>query len=126
MPENGTNTCIVLHLRFKLRVSPSVFLAKSREAATTIASLEGLIWKIWVLSEENSELGGIYLFADRGAAKAYLSHPVIQAMYNHPAVASGESQLWDVDRSLSVLTRGPLLGIHPPYFEPDALQAQDR
>jgi len=58
----------VLHLRFKLRIPPDVFLAKSREAATTIASVEGLIWKIWLLQEEEFEMGGMYLFANREAA----------------------------------------------------------
>jgi hypothetical protein len=58
----------VLHLRFKLRVPPHVFLARSREAATIIASVEGLIWKIWVLQEEEFEMGGMYLFANRETA----------------------------------------------------------
>jgi hypothetical protein len=108
MSDKGASACTVLHLRFKVRVPPSVFLAKSREAATMIASLEGLIWKIWVLQEEESQLGGIYLFADRRAAEDYLSHPIIQAMRSKPAVESSESQLWDVDKSLSALTRAPL------------------
>ena len=56
MSENGANTCTVLHLRFKLRVPPSALLAQSREAASIIASVQGLIWKIWVLREEESEL----------------------------------------------------------------------
>lgn len=125
MSENKTNACTVLHLRFKLRVPSSAFLAKSREAATIIASLPGLLWKIWVLREEESELGGVYAFTDRRAAEAYLSHPVIQAMYNNRAVASSESQLWDVDSSLSALTRAPLPNVLSQHFEPDIVLAQD-
>jgi len=48
MSEKSATTYAVLHLRFKLRVPPDVLLARSREAATIIASVEGLIWKIWV------------------------------------------------------------------------------
>jgi Putative mono-oxygenase ydhR len=51
-----------------------------KEAATIIASVEGLIWKIWILREEESEMGGMYLFANREAAEAYLKQPVIQAV----------------------------------------------
>jgi len=61
----------------QVAVPPHVFLGKSREAATTISSVEGLIWKIWVLQEEEFEMGGVYLFATRESAEAYLNHPVI-------------------------------------------------
>ncbi len=97
MSENSTTTCTVLHLRFKLRVPPRVLLAESRAAATEIASVEGLIWKTWVLQEKESEVGGIYLFANRETAEAYLNHPVIQAVRSNPAVVSTQSQLWGVE-----------------------------
>ncbi len=80
MSEKSATTYTVLHLRFKLRVPPDVLLAQSREAATIIASVEGLIWKIWVLQEQEFEMGGMYLFASRETAEAYLNHPVVQAV----------------------------------------------
>ena len=123
MSENSATTYTVLHLRFKLRVRPEVFLSHSREAATIIASVQGLIWKIWVLQEEEFEIGGMYLFADREAAEAYLNHPVVQAVCSNPAVVSTQSQLWDVQSSLSALTRAPLRDICSQYSEPDALMA---
>jgi Putative mono-oxygenase ydhR len=123
MSEKSATTYTVLHLRFKLRVPPDVFLAKSREAATVIASVEGLVWKIWILQQEELEMGGVYLFADRETAEAYLNHPVTQAVRSNPAVASTESQLWDVESSLSALTRAPLPGVSVLYSEPDALLA---
>src|SRR5215472_10085909 len=105
MSEKSATPYTVLQLRFKLRVPPGVLLAQSREAATIIASLEGLIWKIWVFEEEEFEMGGIYLFANRQTAEAYLNHPVIQAVRSNPAVVSTESKLMDVESSLSTLTR---------------------
>ena len=126
MSEKNATTYTVLHLRFKLRVPPDVLLAHSREAATIIASVEGLIWKIWVLNEEESEIGGMYLFADRAAAEAYLNHPIVQAVCSNPAVASTQSQLWDVESSLSALTRAPLPEICVEYAEPHAFMAGGR
>jgi hypothetical protein len=123
MSENSATTYTVLHLRFKLRVPPHVLLARSREAATIIASVEGLIWKIWVFEQEEFEMGGMYLFANRETAKAYLNHPVIQAVRSNPAVVSSQSQLWDVDGSLSALTWAPLPNICAQYSEPYALAA---
>ena len=126
MLEKSHTTYTVLHLRFKLRVAPDVFLAKSREAATIIASVQGLIWKIWVLQQEEFEMGGVYLFASRETAKAYLNHPVIQAVCSNPAVVSSQSQLWDVESSLSALTLAPLPNTCAQYSEPFALAAGGR
>src|SRR5215472_9262871 len=126
MLEKSATTYTVLHLRFRLRVPPGVMLAHSREAATIIASVEGLIWKIWVLQEEEFEMGGLYLFANRETAEAYVNHPVVQAVCSNPAVVSTESQLWDIESSLSALTRAPLWGIRPQHSKPDALVAGGR
>ena len=120
MSQKSATTYTILHLRFKLRVPPDVFLAHSREAATIIASVEGLIWKIWVLQQEEFEMEGMYLFASREAAEGYLNHPVVQAVSSNPAVVSSQSQLWDVESSLSALTRAPLRDICVQHSEPDA------
>ena len=69
----------VLHLRFKLRVPPDVLPIQSREAATIIASVEGLIGDMG-FQEEEFEMGGIYSFANREAAEVNLNHPVVQAV----------------------------------------------
>jgi|SRR5579871_2714798 len=126
MSEKSATTHTVVHLRFKLRVPPDVLLAHSREAATIIASVEGLIWKIWIFREEEPEMGGIYLFANREAAEAYLNHPAIQAVCSNPAVVSHQSQLWDVESSLSALTRAPLRDTWVQYSEPAAMLAGGR
>lgn len=123
MSENSATTYTVLHLRFKLRVPPHVLLARSRKAATIIASVEGLIWKIWILQEEKFEMGGVYLFSNRETAEAYLNHPVVQAVCSNPAVVSTQSRLWDVESSLSALTRAPLRDICVQYSEPYTLVA---
>jgi hypothetical protein len=111
MLKKSATTHTLLHLHFKLRVPPDVLLAHSREAATIIASVEGLIWKVWVLRKEEFEMGGIFLFDNRRAAEAYLKDPVVQAVCSNPAVVSYQSQLWDVESSLSALTRAPLQDI---------------
>jgi len=69
MLEKNATTYTVLHLRFKLRVPPAVLLPQNREAATIIASVEGLIWKIWLYRKDEFEIGGMYLFANRETAK---------------------------------------------------------
>lgn len=108
MSQKSASSYAVLHVRLKLLVPPHALLAQCREAAAVIAEVEGLIWKIWVVRPEEFEMGGMYLFANREAAEAYLSHPVLQAVRSNPAVVSTEFRLWDVESSLSALTRAPL------------------
>jgi hypothetical protein len=126
MSEKSANTYTLLHLRFKLRVPPTVALVQCREAAHVIASVEGLIWKIWVFQKEQPEMGGMYLFANRETAEAYLNHPVIEAVRSNPAVVSTQSQVWDVERGLSALTRAPLPESFVQYAEPEAVLAGGR
>jgi hypothetical protein len=123
MSEERPTNYTILHLRFKLRIPPDVLLAQSQEAAAIIASVQGLIWKIWVSQKDESEMGGLYLFANREAAEAYLKHPVIQAVRSNPAVVSSDSQLWAVESSLSALTRGPLQALRVQTSEPVAALA---
>ena len=120
------STYIVLHLSFKLRVPPHLLLAESREAASFIATVESLIWKIWIFQEEAFEMGGMYLFANREAAEAYLNHPIVQAVRLNPNVISTHSQLWNVENSLSFLTRAPLGDAPVQTQEPEALFAGGR
>jgi hypothetical protein len=120
MPQKSPTTCAVLHLRFKLRVPPKLLLSECGEAASVIASVEGLIWKIWILQEEEFEMGGTYLFANHKSARSYLSHPVVQAVCSNPAVVSMHSQVWDVESSLSAITRAPLPDISAQSSEPFA------
>ncbi len=126
MSEKNATTYTVLHLRLKLRVPPDVLLSESREAASFIATLEGLIWKIWIFQAETLEVGGMYLFANREAAEAYLNHPIVQALRLNPNVVSTHSQLWDVESSLSALTRAPLGGLPLQSEESEAVMAGGR
>jgi len=123
MSEKSATTYTVLHMRLKLRVQPDVFLVNSREAATVIASVEGLIWKIWILQQEELEMGGMYLFASRETAEAYLNGPVVQAVRSNPAVVSTKSRLWDVESSLSAITRAPLRDVRVQLSEAEAVLA---
>jgi hypothetical protein len=124
MSEKTSPTYTVLHLRFKLRVPPDIVVAHSREAAKKIALVEGLIWKIWLMKPEQREMGGVYLFANYEAAVSYLDHPVIQSVCSNPAVVSTDSQIWEVESSLSSLTRGPLFDLR--VQEKEAVMAGGR
>jgi len=96
----------ILHVRITTRTSPGAFLAGAVEPARAIAAVPGLIWKVWLLDEPAAELGGVYLFASRQQAQAYLDGPLVAHVRQDPRVARVEHRLWDT-HALSALTGAP-------------------
>ena len=96
----------ILHVRATARTSPSAILAGAGDAARAIANVPGLIWKVWLVDEAASELGGVYLFASRAQAQAYADGPIVARLRQDPRVVQVQHRLWDA-HALSALTRGP-------------------
>lgn len=79
-----------------------------RGLAESIAQEPGLLWKIWTENRDANEAGGIYLFADRASAEAYLQmHRARLLGFGVPQV---NAKLFDVNPALSAIDRAPLGG----------------
>jgi hypothetical protein len=96
----------ILHVRTTTRTSPAAILAGAAVPAQAIAALPGLIWKVWILDEAASELGGVYLFASRAQAQAYVDGPILEHLRHDPRVLRVTHRMWDT-HALSALTRAP-------------------
>jgi hypothetical protein len=101
-----STTTTILHVRTTTRTSPGAFLDGADGPARAIAAVPGLIWKVWILDEAASELGGVYLFASRAEAQAYVDGPILEHLRHDPRVVRVEPRLWDT-HALSALTRAP-------------------
>jgi hypothetical protein len=95
-----------LQIQFDLRCTPAEYRGLADHVAGAIAAVPGLLWKVWILDEERGRGGGVYLFADRAAATAYLEGPIVSRLRRNPAVAGVEVRLFDVLDGPSVITRG--------------------
>lgn len=74
--------------------------------AASIAQEPGLIWKIWTENAATNEAGGIYLFADRPSAEAYLAmHTARLKGFGIPEV---NGKIFDVNGELSAIDRAQL------------------
>jgi hypothetical protein len=74
-----------------------------KELAQSIAQVPGLIWKIWIESEETGMAGGTYLFADSSSAQAYLDmHKARLAQFG---VSDVKASFFEVNEGLSNITR---------------------
>jgi hypothetical protein len=95
-----------LQIQFDLRCTPAEFRAHADQVAAAFAAVPGLLSKLWILDEERGRGGGVYLFADRGAATTYLEGPIVSGLRANPAIAGMDVRLFDVLEGPSVITRG--------------------
>lgn len=82
------------------------------ERAHKIAQVSGLIWKVWIDDGNRQEAGGIYLFQDEAAARAYLEGEIFTRLKEMPGVSAMQVKLFDVNAAPSAVTRAPL-GLKP-------------
>jgi len=86
-------------------------------------SVDGLQWKIWLDGEANN-VGGIYLFASRAQAEAYLDGPIVAGMKANPNVTDLRFTLSDVRERMSAITHAPVPGLAPAAIAPAAIAAE--
>jgi Putative mono-oxygenase ydhR len=84
----------------------------SSETAAPFVSLPGLQWKIWLDDPSDAQLsGGIYLFADRAMAEAYIEGPIVARIKANPAFRDVQIRIFNVRQNMSELTRAPLANL---------------
>ena len=98
----------LLQLNFKFSVSKSEYEQAVSPLAKDFAALKGLVWKIWIINEAQSEAGGIYLFQDESSLKAYLDGPLAGQVKSHPALSDMSAKIFDIMDDVTGITRGPV------------------
>lgn len=84
----------------------------SDATAEPFVSLPGLQWKIWLDDPTDAQLsGGIYLFADRDSAEAYVAGPIVARMKANTAFRDLQVRIFNVRQNMSEITRAPLPGL---------------
>lgn len=98
----------LLQLNFRFNVPRAEYEQAVAPLADDFAQVPGLVWKIWLMNEVESEAGGIYLFEDESALAAYLDGPLAGAVKSHPALSDMSVKRFDVIEDLTAVTRGPV------------------
>lgn len=73
--------------------------------------MPGLHWKIWLDGDAERRAGGIYLFADRAAAEAYVNGPIVTRMKANPEITDLQIRIFDVRERMTAITNGPVPGL---------------
>ena len=95
----------ILQINYKLNGPRAAYERENLPYAQPIADIPGLRWKVWIINEAQSEAGGIYLFDDDAAVKAFVDGPIVAEMKGDPTLSI---KAFDVIAELTAITRGPV------------------
>ena len=95
----------ILQINYKLNGPRAEYERENLPYAQPIADILGLRWKVWIINEGQSEAGGIYLFDDDAAVKAFMDGPIVAEMKGDPTLSI---KPFDVIADLTSITRGPV------------------
>ena len=98
----------ILQIGFKLNVVPGEYKKICESVAQSIADVPGLVWKVWLLNEQEGEAGGIYLFKDEQSLDGYLSGPIVAQIKSLPQLREMTAKKFDTVADLTNITRGPV------------------
>ncbi|MBI2825245.1 MAG: YdhR family protein [Planctomycetia bacterium] len=101
----------LLQINIDHKITDAEFAAgrgATKDFGKLIAQQPGLLWKIWIGDSGRSEVGGIYLFEDERAARAFLDGPLFAQVKANPGFKRVDAKLFDVDEECSAITRAPL------------------
>jgi hypothetical protein len=98
----------ILQINFKLNVSAAEYREICESVAQAIADVPGLVWKVWLLNEQDGEAGGIYLFQEEQSLAAYLSGPIIRQIKSLPQLREISAKRFETMPQVTAITRGPV------------------
>lgn len=98
----------ILQINMKFSIPRADLEAAWLPIAQPIADLPGLRWKVWLINEKEHTAGGIYLFENEAALKAYMDGPIVAAAMSSPVLSNIDAMVFDMLDSHTAITRGPV------------------
>jgi len=74
--------------------------------APVLATVPGLVSKVWLADEENNTFGGFYLWENTTAMEDFMHSDIVKAVVSRPFVRDVSSVDFDVNQKASLITRG--------------------
>jgi hypothetical protein len=98
----------VVQMNFEYHMPQAEYETIVEQAAPSIAQVEGIVWKIFIIKEATQEAGGLYLFESVAAAEAYLNGPIITGLRQHPGIRNVSVKLFNFLEIPTLVTHGPV------------------
>jgi len=95
-------------ITYQLRdISQAEYLKRMVEPdAPVLATVPGLISKVWLADEAKNTFGGFYLWENKTAMEAFMHSDLVKAVVSRPFVTNVTSVDFEVNQKASVITRG--------------------
>jgi Putative mono-oxygenase ydhR len=84
--------------------------ASCEELAPAFAQVPGLVSKVW-LKGADGRYGGVYVWEDESAYRAFLTSELGAALASHPHLEGLTMREWSVDERPTAVTRGILQAV---------------
>jgi hypothetical protein len=94
----------IWQVNFKFSVTPEQYADAVAPLADPISKVPGLLWKVWIINPEESESGGIHLFADQASLDAYASSDIVNHILSDPVLSDFSVKTFEVMEENSLKT----------------------
>ena len=103
---------VIVQINYRRPDMPSEEWGKryTDDIAKPFIDMQGLKWKIWIDEPDQQLSGGIYLFATREEANAYIEGPIVARMKANTSLSDLSIRVFDIRDRVSELTRAPVKG----------------
>jgi hypothetical protein len=98
----------ILQVNFRFNVARAQYETMVAPMAQDFAEVPGCLWKVWLMNDQESEAGGIYLFADHASVEQFKGSPLVGAVLSHPALSDFSIKQFEVLEQVSRVTHAPL------------------
>ena len=99
----------VLTVKFNYSLPTEELKKKLAAVAPNFSEIPGCCWKIWLISEDLKEAGGVYLFESDTELEQYLKGDLFATAANNPAFSNLQTNTFGVLEAASVITGAPLM-----------------
>ena len=98
----------ILQVNFKMKITGAEYKQTYEPAASVLAAVPGLVWKVWIFNDQEHEAGGIYLFDSEASMKAFMGSEIVAKLMANSDLSDFSVKTFDIIEDLSIVTRGPV------------------
>jgi hypothetical protein len=98
----------ILQVNFKMKITGAQYKKTYESAASVLAAVPGLVWKVWIVNDQEHETGGIYLFDSEASMKAFMDGEIVASVMANSNFSDFSVKTFDIIEDLSAITRGPV------------------
>jgi hypothetical protein len=98
----------IVQINFNYDLAEEELKEGAKKLVQPVQQVPNLVWKTWIVNDQEKLTGGIYLFENEEAAKAYVEGPLIDQLRNSPVFKNLSIKLFDIMEDQSKATRAPI------------------